>query len=154
MNSLSPWKRDGSRSVSRMRSDWDRLFDHVLDDVWSPGGQAGQGGGDWGVPLELTETADEIRVRAEVPGVDPKDLDISVTGDVLTLSGEKREERESKEGSSHYTERRYGSFRRTVQLGSPVDLERVEARHEHGVVTITLQKAETVRPRRIEIQAG
>lgn len=150
MNSLTPWKRDGSRSVSRMRSDWDRLFDHVLDDVWGPGGQAAERS----VPLELTETTDEIRVRAEVPGVDPKDLDISVTGDVLTLSGEKREEHESQEGSSHYTERRYGSFRRTVQLGSPVDLDRVEARHEHGVVTITLQKAETVRPRRIEIQAG
>lgn len=151
MNSLTPWKRDGSRSVRRMRSDWDRLFDHVLDGAW---GAAGDGGGDWGVPLELSETAEEIRVRAEVPGVDPKDLEISVTGDVLTLSGEKREERESQDGASHYTERRYGSFRRTVQLGSPVDLDRVEARHEHGVVTVTLQKAETVRPRRIEVQAG
>ena len=153
MNPLIPWKRDDSRelqSVSRMRSDWDRLFDRVLDDVWAPAGRTGERS----VPLELTETAEEIRIRAEVPGVDPQDLDISVTGDVLTLSGEKREERESKEGSSHYTERRYGSFRRTVQLGSPVDLDRVEARHEHGVVTITLQKAETVRPRRIEVQAG
>ena len=158
MNYLIPWHRNGNsnREVASHGAglDWDRLFGRMLDDFWAPVAPANAAKGGHGVPLELTETDDEIRVRAEVPGMDPKDLDISITGDVLTLSGEKAEEKEEREGTSHYSERRYGSFRRTVELSSPVDLDRVKAEHKHGVVTITLQKAETVRPKRIEIQAS
>lgn len=155
MNYLIPWHRNGNsnREVAVHGSDWDRLFGRVLTDFWGPMA-APAAGAKHGVPLELTETSNEIRIRAEVPGMDPKDLDISITGDVLTLSGEKVEQKEEQAGASHYTERRYGSFRRAIELSSPVDLDQVKAEHKHGVVTITLQKAEAVRPKRIEVQAS
>lgn len=155
MTHLIPWKRteirgNGSRPsvpVSQMRMDWDRLFDRFLDDAWSPLATA------QGLLLDLTETDDEIRVRAEVPGIDPDDLEISLVGDLLTLSGQKADEEESSDGSRHYSERQFGSFQRTVRLTCPVDPDKVAAEHKYGVVTITLQKAEKVRSKRIAVKA-
>ena len=155
MNSLIPWKRNaiarsGSATqapVSSMRLDWDRMFDRFLDDFWSQGPTAGHG-----VAIEVSETDDEVLVRAEVPGIAPKDLEISLSGDVLTLVGHKADGEEARNGARVYTERRYGEVRRAVQLPSAVDPERVEAEHQHGVVTVTLQKADAVRPKRIQIK--
>lgn len=157
MTHLIPWRRteihgNGSRPsapVSQMRMDWDRLFDRLLDDAWSPLASA------QGLPLDLTETDDEIRVKAEVPGIEPDDLEISLAGDQLTLSGKKADEHEeeSSDGARHYSERQFGSFQRTVRLTCPVDPEKVSAEHKNGVVTITLRKAETIRPRRITVKA-
>jgi len=156
MSSLMPWKRsDFQRSaidspaapISTMRMDWDRMFDRILDGVWSP-----QGDSSVSLPLDVTETADTIRVRAEVPGMGPEDLDISLVGDVLTLSGQKVEEEESQEEARYYSERHFGSFQRAVKLSCPVDVETVTAKHKNGVVTITLDKAEAVRPKRISVK--
>ena len=94
----------------------------------------------------------ELSVRAEVPGVEPERLDIQLAGDVLSIRGEKLEENESKDGSRTWSERRYGSFARSVQLPCAVDSESVQAEHKYGVVTITLRKADAVRSRRIEVK--
>lgn len=157
MMKLMPWKRNDSRRaddsgmvpVSQMRWDWDRLFDRLLDDAWSQAARP--------VPdllLDLSETDDEIRVRVEVPGIEPDDLDISLSGDVLTLAGEKVDEDDSRDGSLTYSERRIGSFYRALKLPCEVDPDHVLAQHRNGVVTITLQKAETVRPKRIRIKSA
>ena len=151
MNNLIPWRRTHPRNngelqpVSQMRSDWDRLFDRLLDDRLVPSAQSANG---W--PLDVSESDEQIRVRVEVPGMNPEDIDISLAGDVLTLSGEKVEG-ETSDGSTLYTERRYGAFQRAVTLPCAVDPDQVSAEHKNGVVTITLQKAETVRPKRIKV---
>lgn len=155
MTNLIPWKRaEGQRNgmpvapISNMRMDWDRLFDRILDDVWSP-----QAGSSQGLLLDITETDEVVRVRAEVPGIGPDELDISLAGEVLTLSGQKVDEEETKDGARYYSERYFGSYRRAVKLPCPVDPDQVSAEHKNGVVTITLQKAATVRPKRIAIKS-
>ena len=170
MTSLTPWRRsDGDDArlmpLSRLRWDVDRLFDRFLD--W-PSGMEGMGFAD--VRLDVSETEEEIVVRAEVPGIDPKDLDIELVGDILTLSGEKTEtfedgdddkrrrsekgDRSERTSRPHYSERRFGSFRRSIQLPMNVEPEGVRAEHKNGVVTIRLKKAASARPRRIQIKSG
>lgn len=154
MNRLIPWKRNelqnGSTQVapvSQVRLDWDRLFDRVLDDSWHPTNSTR------GILLDLSETDEQIRLRAEVPGMSPDDLDISLSGDKLTLSGQKVDEDKSQEKGRYYSERRFGAYKRAVKLPCAVDPENVVAEHHNGVVTVTLQKAEAVRPKRIEIKS-
>jgi HSP20 family protein len=159
MTNLIPWRRGESQRtgngmqmtpVSSMRTEWDRLFDRLLDDAWGPlTSNASRG-----LLLDVAETDEAIRVRAEVPGMGPDDLDVSLVGDVLTLSGQKVDEDESGEGTRYYSERQFGSYQRTVKLPCPVDPDRVTAEHKNGVVTITLQKAETVRPKRIAVKSA
>ena len=154
MTTLMPWKRTDQRNgiplvpVSRMRWDWDRMFDRFLDDVWAPAT------GTVAMPLDVCETDEEIRVRVEVPGFDPERLEISLSGEVLTLSGEKTDDTPAEGVTRHYSERAFGAQQRAVKLPCPVDPDRVRADHEHGIVTITLQKAEAVRPKRIKVKSA
>ena len=91
--------------------------------------------------LDLTETDAEIRVTAELPGIDDKEIDISLSGNRLTIKGEKRAEHEEKGRNYHCIERSYGSFKRTVPLPQGrVDADKVEATYKNGVLTITLPK--------------
>ena len=107
----------------------------------------------WQVRIDVSETEDAFVVNAEVPGVDPAQLEINVQGDLLTLAGEKLAEETKEEGHATYTERVYGSFRREIPLGSEVNSEGAEAEHRNGVVTIRLPKSASVLPRRIEVKA-
>ena len=154
MNTLIPWKRgDVQRSstapFSQMRSDWDRLFDRLLDDVWAPAAGAPSGG----LPLDVIETDNELVLQLEVPGVDPQNLDVSLSGDVLTISGHKVEERIEERSRHHLAERRYGSFQRSLRLPVPVEAESVEAKSQNGLLTVTLRKAESLRPRKISVKS-
>lgn len=157
MSTLLPWKRPATQanganqlpSLSRLRWDWDNLFDRFFQDAWSPVAETARS-----LPLDVTETDDEIRVRAEVPGIAPEELEIQLSGDVLTLSGTKVDEETTREEGRTYSERVFGSYHRALQLPCPVDPDKVQAKHKHGVVTITLQKAETVRPKRIQVKAS
>lgn len=157
MTRLIPWRRNETQStgnmqmapVSQMRWDWDRLFDRFLDDAWGSPSMATA----HDMLLDVSETDEQIRVRAEVPGINPDDLNISLMGNVLTLSGQKVDEEESEQAGRYYSERRFGSFERAVKLPCAVDPDRVDAAHRNGVVTITLQKSETVRPKRIKVKS-
>jgi HSP20 family protein len=159
MSTLIPWKRaDAQRGnysmtpISQMRWDWDRLFDRFLDDFWNPA--VNPVAGSLGMLLDVSETDEQIVIRAEVPGIAPKDLDIRLAGDVLTLSGEKIETGESDGARRYYSERQFGSYQRALKLPCPVDPDHVQAEHEYGVVTITLFKAESVRPKRIQVKSA
>jgi len=103
--------------------------------------------------MDVAETAEQVVVKAEVPGIDPKDINISLQGDVLTVKGEKKSEREEKKESYHLVERSYGAFSRSVALPAAVDADKVEAKYEKGVLTITCPKKETVKPKQIETKA-
>lgn len=159
MASLLPWKRNtpapeltphDASSLSRLRWDMDRMFDRLLADFWSGSTPFGLSAG--GMSVDLSENDERIRVRAELPGLDPADIELSLSGDVLTISGEKRDEHRSEDGDRTFSERRFGSFRRSIQLPAAVDADTVEAEHRHGVLTVTLTKSETARPRRIEVK--
>ncbi len=155
---LIPWRNKGTESVrrdsfpiERFRNEMDRMFEGFF-----------RNGGDnfdrllspitgWGPATDVSEDDRQVTVRAEVPGIDPKDLDVTVSGDTLTLSGEKREEAHEEKAGWFHTERRFGSFRRTVRLPAEVDTEKVEATHHNGVLTVRLNKTERAVGRRIPI---
>ena len=101
---------------------------------------------------DLAAAENEVTVRMELPGVDPKDVDIRATAGLLTVCGEKKAEKEEKRKNYHYVERQFGSFHRTIQLPSTVDPNRVNAAYKNGVLTITIAKRAEAKPRRIKVR--
>jgi HSP20 family protein len=106
--------------------------------------------------VDLDEDEKEIRVTAELPGMDARDIDISIQRDVLTLRGKKSSEHEERKGQYHRIERSYGSFERRIPLGVKVNAEKVGADLKDGVLTITLPKpaGEAAKTRRIEVKGA
>jgi HSP20 family protein len=115
----------------------DRLFERFLENPWTEAPAMGEF-----VPaLDVSEGKDAIIVKAELPGMDPKDIAVTLEGDMLTIKGEKEEKKEDKDERRHRVERSWGSFMRRVQLPATVDGSKVNAAFKNGVVTITLPKA-------------
>ena len=158
---LIPWRnkaRQGDERLAVGGDPWrelDAMVERFFAEPWS-GWTADGGAGPRALsaPVDLSETEDELVVRAELPGVAPEDLELTLEGDVLTFSGEKKDEHEERRGGAFRRERRFGSFRRSVQLPGFVDTQDVQAEHRDGVVTVRLKKSERARPRRIEVRAG
>jgi len=121
------------------------------------------GGFDWGYrdgaaatwvpPVDVLEEADAIRIVAEVPGVKPEDVKISVEGNVLTIQGTKEQVAEENTERVHCYERTYGAFERTFTLPATVDAEHIKASYDKGVLTVTLPKVEKAKPRQIQVEA-
>ena len=153
--SADTWDDDWPRSqMTRFRSEMDQLFENFFGRAWGAV-EAGYGAlSAWAPTLDVTETESGVTVRAEVPGIDPSDLEITVVGRTLTLAGEKKETTETKEENYFHSERRFGSFRRSVELPVPVNTEKVTAEHKNGVVLIQIPKDPTSIPRRIPVKAA
>ena len=155
--SLIPWKtkreEEAARQLSPLdgfRNEVDRLFSALSHPFhWESGGLAAA----WDVPLDVEETDKQIVVRAEIPGVKAEDLELSISGDALVISGEKKEQQERREKGYFYQERRFGSFRREVPLPTAVDADNVQAEYTNGVLHVTLQKSVEALPRRIQVKA-
>ena len=161
---LVPWKGkkreaasdllDLAAPAARMRNEMERLFERFLNGT----------GLDWPIEsfafgpevpaLDITETDDQVVVRTELPGVDPKELEVSVTGDMLSISGEKKSQMEKKGENFYHSERRFGMFRRTVRLPSHVDRDRVTADYTNGVLTITLKKHESAKAKKVPVRTS
>ena len=107
--------------------------------------------GTWAPAVDIYETGDSFTVEAELPGVDPKDIDVSVDEGVLSLKGERRLEKEVKEENYHRVERAYGMFQRAVRLPSDVDAEKVKAAYDNGVLKITMPKMKPRKPKSIPV---
>lgn len=103
--------------------------------------------------VNLWSTADQAVVTAEVPGVDPKDVDVSVVGHVLTIEGERKADADAPAQAYHRRERGAGKFLRSIRLPYEVEEGQVQARYEHGILRITLPRKESTKPRRIAIAA-
>ncbi len=147
-NELMEWRP--FREVTRLRREMDRLF----EDFFGPGRRAFKPLVEEFAPaVDVEETADKVTVKAEVPGMEAKDIDISLTGDVLTLKGEKKAEREEKGKNFHLVERSYGSFSRALKLPAPVNADKIEATYKSGVLTITCPKKEVAKPKAIAVKA-
>ena len=103
--------------------------------------------------MNVSETENEIRITAELPGVTQQDIDVSLDDDVLTIRGDKKFERTDDKENFHFVERSYGTFQRSLRVPFPVDPEQVQARFENGVLTVTLPKTgQQERSRRIQVQ--
>ena len=102
--------------------------------------------------MDVSETADQVVVKAEVPGIDPKEINITLAGDMLTIKGEKKSEREETKENYHLVERSYGSFSRSLKLPAAVVVDKIEASYQKGVLTISCPKKEEVKPKTIEVK--
>ena len=110
--------------------------------------------GAWAPPVDILERQDHLVIRAEVPGVHKEDLDVRIENGVLTLHGERKEEKEVKEENAHLMERVYGSFTRSFSLPTTVDATKVTATYKDGVLEVTVPKVETAKPKKVEIKAA
>jgi HSP20 family protein len=117
------------------------------------GDEAGNGAAAqaWSPRVDLEESDQAITVKADLPGVDPKNVEVAIENGVLTVRGEKREEREERKNSYHRVERLTGSFYRAVPLPSGADAEKVSATSSNGVVTITIAKTAAAQPKKIAV---
>ena len=141
-------RRDANDPTS-LRTEMDRLFEDFLSPV--PYRQ------DWASltpPVDVEETPEAYVFRADLPGVTSKDVKVMVSGDTLTLRGERKREERSAEGSLHRIERSYGSFERSFTLGTPVRADQVKASYKDGVLEIRVPKADEAKSREIEVQVG
>lgn len=107
----------------------------------------------WTPVVDIIEEADAIRIVAELPGVKPEDVKISLEG-LLTISGKKEQVAEEKAEKVHRYERIYGAFERSFTIPATVDVERIKAQYDVGVLTLTLPKSEKAKPRQVEIEVG
>jgi HSP20 family protein len=156
---LVPWRnkqrdsRHGEESpLVPLRGEMDRLFDSFVREPFGALEWPLWGSDKWSPAVDVAESDKELTVRAELPGIDPKDLDVSITGNQLVLSGEKKESSERKEKDFYHSETRYGSFRRTVPLPDGVDTENVDAEYANGVLTLRLKKTAPAATKRIEVK--
>lgn len=147
MANLIRW--DPFRDMVTLREAMDRLLE---DSFVRPHSGLVSGDGVTTLALDVFESADDVTVQASLPGIKPQEVDISITGDVLTIKGEKSEETEEKQGNYHLRERRYGAFQRSVSLPAAVQADKADAVFENGVLTLTLPKVEEVKPKSIKIK--
>lgn len=137
------------REMMTLRNAIDRLFE---DTFVRPSSWLYEREGRGILPLDMYQTENEVVIKASLPGFKPEEVDISITGDTLTIKGEHKEEKEAKEEDYFYKERRYGSFSRMVTIPVDVKSEKAEAVFENGELTLTIPKAEAAKPRQIKVK--
>lgn len=137
-------RRGEERSVANI---WD-----LMDDMWRTPFSFEEPGI---VPaLEVKENDDKIEVKAELPGIEPKEVDIHLERGYLTIKGEKKQEKKEEKDNYVHMETSYGSFSRTIPLPSEVAPDKVKAKYKKGILTITLPKSEKTKPKKVEIAAS
>jgi len=142
MAKLVRW--DPFREISTVRDSFDRLLSR-MHDVFSEGQT-------WSPAVDIEDHGDNLIVKAELPGIDKKDINVSVTEDTLTISGKTQEEKKEKRGKVLYQERNYGSFVRSFTLPAEVNREKVKATYKDGVLEITLPKKEEAKAKETKVE--
>lgn len=133
--------------VTDLQDDVNRLFSSSL----RRGSQNPSSFGEFLPSLEFKEDDNQFLLHLDIPGMERKDLDISVTGNMLTVKGERKEEENKKGKGYFYSERRYGNFQRSVELPAEVDADKVAAAYKDGVLELTLPKSEKAKPKQIKV---
>jgi HSP20 family protein len=161
MNMLKKWKRDDGGTVSRvwpkgasrLREEVDTFLDRMRRDFerasWASLGEPGS----W-PPLDMVVGENEVTLRMDVPGLGPEDVDLQVSGNLLTIRGTRKEEWTERQGSIDRRERRFGSFSRTVTLPAHVDAAKVDATYDKGILTIRVPCAVGEHAKRIPVKSG
>jgi HSP20 family protein len=143
------------RDLVSLQERMNRLFDESFRMAGRSGGEEDWAlGGSWAPAVDIFEKEGNLVLRAELPGVDAKSVDIRLENNVLTLRGERRFDNEIKRESYHRVERAYGSFSRSFTLPSVVDQGSIKANYKDGVLEVTLPKREEAKPKQIEISTS
>jgi len=137
------------RELANIREEMNRLFDDFFSG-W-PERKKGLLEGEWTPSVNVAETDENIVVTAELPGIKQDEVEITIVNDVLTLKGEKKEEKEIKRENYHRIERSYGSFQRSISLPTGVQADKAKANYKDGVLSITIPKVEEAKPKSIKI---
>jgi HSP20 family protein len=146
--SLNPF----NGNLARLKDDMDRSFEQLFNTpLGAIAPKTGRTEG-WVPPLDVSETDAEVTIRMEVPGIATKDLDLSVMGNTLYVAGKKELHEERKGEDFYQSERRFGSFRRIIELPDTADADRVTAESENGVVCIRVAKKPGAKPKQIEVK--
>ncbi len=146
MPGLIIWK---NQEINKLRRDMDRLFSRLWDDFGMPHFTRPSRN----IPfIDLSETEDDLILKAEIPGLNPEDLDIYITDDILTIKGEMKQELVKEGENYHRMERRYESFSRSIQLPCRVMIEDVEATYREGIVTIIMPKCKPEITQKVKIK--
>jgi HSP20 family protein len=127
-------------------------LNRTVNDPCTP--RAEESFGAWAPPVDIFERQDYLVIRAEVPGVQREDMDVRIENGVLTLHGERKQDTDVKEENAHRMERVYGAFTRSFSLPTTVDAAKVTATYKDGVLEVTVPKAETAKPKKVEIKAA
>jgi HSP20 family protein len=140
---LMPWT-----AMTGMKSELDRWFDRLAELKWDEFPMLGE----WAPSMDISETKDSVVVKIEVPGMDQKDIEVSLQENRLTVKGEKKQEKEEKDERYHRVERSYGAFTRSVRLPVGVDAGKVSAAFKNGLLTVTLPKTPAAKGTTIPIK--
>jgi HSP20 family protein len=148
MSNLIRWQP--VREMVTLRDAMDRLFDEAFTRPWglTDGGRYGLG-----PSVDMFETENDVVIKAALPGMTAEEVEINVTGEMLTLKGETQEKSDAKDKAYHIRENRWGSFERSVALPTTVVSDKARAEFEDGILTVTLPKAEEVKPKTITVKA-
>lgn len=146
MNDKKMKKWEPFSELVTMRDDMDRLFDvffgtqpQTIDDLWRPS-------------IDIEESNGNLMVKAEIPGMKKENIKVSVKEDMLTISGERKQENETRDKTYHRIERSYGQFQRMIRLPAEVDADKVKASYKDGVLSVTLPKPESMKPKHIDVE--
>lgn len=144
MRALAPW-----RGMETLRQEMERVFDRFFEPRWDEFEAVGA----WAPKLDFSETKDAFVVKAEVPGVEQKDISVSIQDQMLTIRGEKHKEKEEKDEKYHRVERSWGAFARTIALPAGVDTGKVDATFKDGVLSVKLPKTAAAKGTTIPVKA-
>lgn len=151
MSNLTRW--EPFRDMITLREAMDRLLEEsFVGPFWDFRNGRRDGGRAWRLPVDVYTTAENIVVTAAVPGVKPEDVDVTIEGDTVTIKGELP--RPMEDVNYIFQERPYGAFVRTLQLNIPIQADKAEAHFNNGLLTLTLPKAEAIKPRAIKVKAS
>jgi len=147
---IIPYGHNGRGALARLHGDFHTIFERFFGDSSREEPFITS---NWWPALDVAERDESVIVKAELPGMTREDIDVSVEGNVLIISGEKKELEEDKKEDFYHVERRYGTFRRTITLPSDVDPSKIEATYRDGILTVELPKTEEAKPRQIEVKS-
>jgi HSP20 family protein len=139
------------RDLMTTQREFDRLFKEAFSPMFGEGELSTR---TWAPPVDIYENENNIVLKADLPGVDPKDVEVRVEDSTLYLKGERKFEKETKEENYHRVERSYGSFARSFSLPNSINAEKVKAEYKDGLLTLTLPKREEAKPKTIKIDVS
>jgi HSP20 family protein len=142
------------RDLVSLQERMNRLFDESFRGINRTSGEEDWVGGAWAPAVDIYEQNGNIVLKAELPGVDPKDVDVRVENNILTLRGERKLDNEVKRENYHRVERAYGTFTRSFTLPNVVDTEKIKAEYKDGLLRMTLPKKDEARPKQISINVA
>lgn len=149
---LVPWRRGGQMDLfQQLQREMDQLMQRFFGETEGGAGRAGLVA--WAPRVDIEEDDKQFVVKADLPGVDPKDVEVSVVDNALILRGQKKEEREEKKKNYHRVERFEGQFYREIPLPRGIDADKIQAKSTNGVVTVTIPKKAEAQPKKIAVQA-